>query len=123
MLGSDMDTLQNNYNTIIYNVEKAKERSGRENETVRIMAVTKTRGSEILLAAYRAGFRLFGENRVHEALEKFTDFKNDAELHIIGQLQSNKVKKAVSVSSCIQSVDRIKTASLIERFCTEFSKK
>ncbi len=117
-----MSGLKENYDQILENVEKAKQRAGRGLDTVRIMAVTKTRGIDVVQSAYDVGFKLFGENRIQEAVEKFTDFHDDVELHIIGHLQSNKVKKAVGVSSCIQSVDRLKIASMINKFCTEFSK-
>jgi len=117
-----MNNIKENYNFILENVEKAKKRSGRINDKVNIMAVTKTKGLDIVEAAYSAGFRLFGENRIQEAEEKFTDFHKDANLHIIGHLQSNKVKKAVGISSCIQSVDRLKIAKMIDKFCLEFSK-
>lgn len=117
-----MDNIKENYNFILKNVEKAKKRSGRIDDEVSIMAVTKTKGPDIVEAAYSAGFRLFGENRIQEAVEKFSDFHKDADLHIIGHLQSNKVKKAVGISSCIQSVDRLKIAKMIDKFCLEFSK-
>jgi len=117
-----MMELTDNYEAIRNNVENALKRAGRGSDDVRIMAVTKTRSLDIVQSAYDAGFRLFGENRIQEATEKFTDFHEDAELHIIGHLQSNKVKKAVEVSSCIQSVDRLKIAVMINKFCTEFSK-
>lgn len=117
-----MNRIKENYNHIFENVEKAKKRSGRTNEEIQIMAVTKTRSLDIIKSAYSAGFRLFGENRIQEAGEKFKDFNEDAELHIIGHLQSNKVKKAVEISTCIQSVDRLKIAKMINKFCSEFSK-
>lgn len=117
-----MTEIKENYDLIQKNVKNALKKSGRESDNVLIMAVTKTRSIDIVQSAYDAGFRLFGENRVQEANEKFTDFHEDAELHIIGHLQSNKVKKAVEVSSCIQSVDRLKIAVMINRFCTEISK-
>lgn len=117
-----MNNIKENYDHILENVEKAKVRSGRSNENVRIMAVTKTKSIDIVESAYSVGFRLFGENRIQEAAEKFSDFHKDAELHIIGHLQSNKVKKAVEISSCIQSVDRLKIANMINKFCLEFSK-
>ncbi len=117
-----MNKIKENYDHILVNVEKAKTRSGRSDENVRIMAVTKTKSIDIVEAAYSAGFRLFGENRIQEAGEKFSDFHKDSELHIIGHLQSNKVKRAVEISSCIQSVDRLKIANLINKSCIEFSK-
>ncbi len=117
-----MNELRENYNRIIENVEKAKQKTGRSSDNVQIMAVTKTRSIDIVRSAYDVGFRLFGENRIQEATEKFPDFHKDAELHIIGHLQSNKVKKAVDISSCIESVDRLKIAAMINKFCTETSK-
>lgn len=118
-----MSTLEENYDHILENIEKAKQRAGRVSDVVRVMAVTKTRGIDIVESAYKAGFRLFGENRIQEATEKFSDFHKDTELHIIGHLQSNKVKKAVEISSCVQSVDRLKIATMLNKFCSEFSKK
>ena len=117
-----MTEIKENYDHIIEKVESAKNKAGRISDKVHIMAVTKTKSIDIVESAYSAGFRLFGENRVQEASEKFSDFYKDAELHIIGQLQSNKVKKAVELSTCIQSVDRIKIARLINKYCEEFSK-
>lgn len=117
-----MIELTDNYAVIRKNVENALLSAGRESDDVRIMAVTKTRSLDIVQSAYDTGFRLFGENRIQEAVEKFTNFHEDAELHIIGHLQSNKVKKAVEVSSCIQSVDRLKIAAMINKSCAEFSK-
>jgi len=117
-----MNQIKENYENIISKVEEAKQRSGRENEKVHVMAVTKTKGFDVVNSAYEAGFRLFGENRVQEAGEKFSNFKSDAVLHIIGHLQSNKVRKAVELSSCIQSVDRLKIAGLINKYASELSK-
>ncbi|MCK5673344.1 MAG: YggS family pyridoxal phosphate-dependent enzyme [Spirochaetales bacterium] len=117
-----MNKIKENYDHILENVKKAQEKSGRKNDVVRVMAVTKTKSIDIVESAYSAGFRLFGENRIQEAGEKFSDFHKDAQLHIIGHLQSNKVKKAVEISSCIQSVDRLKIAKMIDKFCIEFSK-
>jgi PLP dependent protein len=117
-----MNNISDNYKKILENIESAKNRVGREQETVQVMAVTKTKDLEVAEAAYKAGFRLFGENRIQEAYEKFSNFHKDATLHIIGNLQSNKVKKAVEISSCIQSVDRLKIARQINKYCDEFSK-
>lgn len=81
------------------------------------MAVTKLKTADVVEEAYKAGLRLFGENRVQEAAEKFTGFHSDAELHIIGHLQTNKVKKAVEIASCVQSIDKLKTALELEKRC------
>jgi pyridoxal phosphate enzyme (YggS family) len=82
------------------------------------MAVSKFHPAESVLEAIRAGQRLFGENRVQEATEKFVRVKKiqpDVELHLIGSLQRNKVSKIIEIASCIQSVDRAELLAEIER--------
>ena len=87
-------------------VEHAAKACGREAGDIRIMAVSKTQSLEAMRAAYDAGLRLFGESRVAEAAEKLSGgFPLDAEIHMIGHLQSNKVAKALRLFHCIQSVD------------------
>ncbi|GHT81655.1 YggS family pyridoxal phosphate enzyme [Spirochaetia bacterium] len=84
-------------------------RSGRKADEVRLMAVSKFHSRDAVEAAWNAGVRLFGESRVREAAEKFEDIKEDRpgmELHMIGTLQRNKAKAAVSLFDCVQSVDR-----------------
>lgn len=82
-----------------------------------IIAVTKYFGSDKLIEAYNAGLRNFGENRVTDALEKFSELpdeiKQNSRFHLIGHLQSNKVKKAVGNFDLIQSVDSLKLAQAI----------
>ncbi|MDL2228750.1 YggS family pyridoxal phosphate-dependent enzyme [Treponema sp. OttesenSCG-928-L16] len=90
-------------------IENACIRSGRSPESVRLMGVTKFHGLPVVEEAWKGGIRLFGENRVQEALEKFPSFlekQPEAELHMIGSLQRNKVKKAVPLFGCVESVDR-----------------
>ncbi|GMO42778.1 MAG: YggS family pyridoxal phosphate-dependent enzyme [Termitinemataceae bacterium] len=84
-------------------------RVGRKRSDVRLMAVSKFHPQSAAEEAFKAGLTLFGESRVKEASEKFENFANgraDIELHMIGTLQRNKAKLAVSVFDCIQSVDR-----------------
>ena len=82
-----------------------------------IIAVTKYFGEEKLVEAYQDGLRDFGENRVQDALEKFSslddEIKKNSRFHLIGHLQSNKVKKAVGNFYLIQSVDSLKLAKAI----------
>ncbi len=82
-----------------------------------IVAVTKYFGVEKLVEAYDAGLRDFAENRVQDALEKFEnlpeEIKRNSRFHLIGHLQSNKVKKAVGKFYLIQSVDSLKLAQAI----------
>lgn len=93
-------------------VARAAEVAGRDPGDVTIVGVTKTVDREAVDEAYRLGMRVFGENRVQDARVKFaTQLPDDAELHMIGSLQSNKAKVAAELFDVIQSVDR---ASLVE---------
>lgn len=86
-------------------------------EKVRLVAVTKTFPVEKIVEAYNAGLRIFGENRVQEALEKIEKLKEykDISWHLIGHLQSNKVKKC-NAFSLIQSIDSLKLLDEILKF-------
>jgi pyridoxal phosphate enzyme (YggS family) len=93
---------------------RACARSGRRPEDIRLMGVSKFHEVARVEEAWRAGLRLFGENRVQEAAAKFAVFKGDhpeTELHLIGSLQRNKAKTAVSLFDCVQSVDRDELAA------------
>ena len=73
----------------------------------RLMAVSKTRTVDEIMAVYDAGVRLFGENHVQEIVAKFQTKPADLELHMIGHLQSNKVNKVVPLVDMIESVDSL----------------
>ena len=80
------------------------------------MAVSKTVAQEGIREAIAAGQRLFGENRVQEAQAKYPELKSefgDLELHLIGPLQTNKVKDAVALFDVIQTLDRTKLADAL----------
>ena len=81
--------------------------------SVKLVAVSKTKPPEDILEAYTAGQRLFGENRVQEFLRKKDLLPNDIEWHLIGHLQTNKVRSVVPFVSMIQSVDSMKLLSVI----------
>ena len=85
-------------------------RSGRRPEDITLLAVTKTLPVETLQAAYQAGLRIFGENRVQEALEKIGILPNDISWHLIGRLQTNKINKIMGKFSLIHSVDSLELA-------------
>jgi PLP dependent protein len=89
--------------------------------SVRLIAVSKTRSAAEIRAAYAAGQRDFGENRVQEAMEKQAQLSDlsDITWHLIGQLQSNKVKKAVETFDWIHSIDSLKLADRINRISQE----
>ncbi len=94
-------------------IAAALEKSGRKGARVDLMAVSKTHPAERVRAALAAGHSLFGENRVQEAKAKWPALKAEfpgARLHLIGPLQSNKVRDAVALFDLIETVDRPKLA-------------
>ena len=114
-----------NLDNIKKQIKDAEKSSGRKEGSVKLMAVSKFHPGDAVIQAINAGQFLFGENRVQEAAAKFPpifeQYKN-VELHMIGQLQSNKVKHAVQIASCIESVDRIDLLKEIEKQCAKIEK-
>ena len=86
------------------------------NSDVVLVAVSKNHTYDSVMEAYEEGARVFGENRVQEAMHKFADKKSDMKIYLIGQLQSNKVRKAVAFFDRIESVDSI---ALLEKINKE----
>lgn len=93
--------------------------------TVRLIAVTKQVSVDAMREAYAAGIRDFGESRTQEAEAKIDQLKDLADLnwHLIGHLQSNKVKKALELFQWIHSCDNLKLAQRLNRLATELSLK
>ena len=94
----------NKYNEIIEILKKTKKKS-------QIIAISKNHPQESVLTALEHGVRTFGENRVIEAKNKFTNLKekyDNIELHLTGPLQSNKVKLAINIFDVFHTIDREK---------------
>lgn len=99
-------------------IAAAVQAAGRSAGDVVLVAVSKTQGAEDILPVIQAGQRLFGENRVQEAQGKWPDLKAahpDLRLHLIGPLQTNKVKDAVALFDVIETVDRPKLARVLAK--------
>ena len=96
-------------------IERACARAGRSPSEVTLVGASKRQPLERLAAAHAAGLRVFGENRVQEAETKKPALAPEIEWHLIGPLQSNKVRRAVELFDVIQSVDRLKIARAIGR--------
>lgn len=97
-------------------VANIKEIESRINEKgVTLVAVSKTKPVEMLMEAYEAGFRRFGENYVQELTDKYDTMPKDIEWHFIGHLQSNKVKYIAPFVSLIHSVDSFKLLQEINK--------
>lgn len=96
-------------------IAEAARRAERNPHEIALMAVTKTQPVEKILAAYEAGIRCFGENRVQEFATKRKQLPalKDADFALVGQLQSNKVNKAIELFSAIHSVDSLRLAERI----------
>ena len=94
----------------------------KKNKDIKIIAVSKRQPLERIISALDVGHREFGENQVQESLKKWPELKkkyNNVELHLIGPLQSNKVKDAIKIFDVIQTVDSIKLAEKINNICTK----
>jgi pyridoxal phosphate enzyme (YggS family) len=91
-------------------------------ESVVIVAASKTRTVEEIQEAISAGINVIGENYVQEAEEKFKVLKGKVKFYCIGQLQTNKVKKAVKIFDMIQTVDSLKIAKEIDKRCKSIDK-
>ena len=108
-------------------IAAACERAGRHPTEVTLVAVTKTVPPEAIQAAFAAGIRCFGENRVQEAAVKISpDLFGESEAapqwHLVGHLQTNKVKKALELFHVIQSVDSLHLAETIQRHADALQK-
>ncbi len=100
-------------------------RSGHKPETITLMAVTKTFPPEQIRAAYDAGLRVFGENRLQEFAGKVEALRDlhDAEWHMIGHVQSNKAAKVVEVFAHVDSLDSVRLARKLNAAALEIGKK
>ena len=84
-------------------------------ESVRLVAVSKTQAVETILEAYDAGHRIFGENKVQELISKYEQLPKDIEWHMIGHLQTNKVKFVAPFVHLIHGVDSLKLLKVINQ--------
>lgn len=99
--------------SIADNINNLKNETGHSN--VKLIAVSKTKPVEVLQEAYNAGQRVFGENNVQELVEKQGQLPKDIEWHLIGHLQTNKVKYIASFINLIHSVDSLKLLQEIDK--------
>ena len=113
-----MDQIAANLAAVRARIEGASRVAGRPADAVTLVAVSKTHPAGSVHAALQAGQRIFGENRVQEAIAKFPGLRGefpDLTLHLIGPLQTNKVKDAVAHCDVIETVDRPRLAEALAR--------
>ena len=104
-----------NYAEVKSRMEAACVRAGRDPKEVTLIAVSKTKPVSMLMEAYEAGARTFGENKVQEITEKFPQMPEDTKFHRIGHLQTNKVGQVIEKAVLIHSVDSVHLAEKIEK--------
>ena len=104
-------------NQIRSRIAETAAKAGRDPRTVRLVAVSKTRPPEDVVAACRAGQVIFGENYVQELTAKAAEVAEPLEWHFIGHLQGNKVKYLAGLVTLVHSVDRLSLAEEISRQC------
>ena len=114
-----MALIHDNIENVKSKIASALARSGRNAEEVELIAVSKTFPAEIIHEAVDAGLRLFGENKVQELLTKQPLLPSNLRWHLIGHLQSNKIRKILPVADVIQSVNSLALAQDINRIGTE----
>jgi len=98
---------------ILGRIAAAAKAAGRDPADVTLVAVSKTQPWEAVEPVLRAGQRVFGENRVQEAEERWSDRRDGLELHLIGPLQTNKTRDAVALFDVIETLDRPKLAKVL----------
>src|SRR5580700_7152896 len=118
-------SIPENIASIRERIDSAARRAGRRSEDIALMAVSKTFPAEDIRAAYEAGLRLFGENRVQEFTGKIDALRDlrDAEWHLIGHLQTNKATKAVELFAAVDSVDSLRLAQKLNASAQQLGKK
>ena len=107
--------LRENLQEVEERIQEACRRAGRDRSEVTLVAVSKTKPVSMLKEAYDLGVRVFGENKVQEIREKYEALPKDIEWHMIGHLQTNKVKYIADKVSLIHSVDSLRLAETIEK--------
>ena len=105
-------------------IAEAAERSGRDANSITLVAVSKTVAVELVKIAYNLGVTHFGENRVQDALPKIAEFRpRGVYWHMIGHVQSNKANKVVAAFDSVQSVDSLHLAQALQRHAGEEGKR
>jgi hypothetical protein len=110
-------SIESNLHEVKGRLAKAAERVGRSTDEITLIAVTKTVPPQLIQEAFHAGARYFGENRLQEAkgkIPQLAELQPRPAWHMIGHLQTNKVKAAVEIFDLIESVDSVRLAELLD---------
>ena len=119
-----MHFIEKNLNIIKERIERTSNKFDRDPNDIKLIVITKKFDKESIKPLIDCGQVLFGENKVQEAKNKWSEvisMNKNIKLHMVGGLQSNKIKDALSIFSCIHSVDRIKILEHINKYLNEDS--
>jgi len=114
--------IADNISAVFEDIERAAARSGREPGEVTVVAISKTRTADEIGEAIGCGISHIGENRVQEAARKIPEVGKQAVWHLVGHLQSNKIKRAAGLFDWIQSIDSMRMADLLALAAREADK-
>ena len=115
-----------NINLIKEKINNKTDESVNKEKKIKIIAISKRQPIERIINALDNGHKIFGENQVQESIKKWPDLKKkykNIELHLVGSLQSNKAKEAISLFDVIQTVDREKIAKTLKKEEEKLQKK
>jgi len=115
-----VEIIKKNLEIINEKIKNAALKVNRNPEEIKLVAVTKTATIEQIKKAISTGIKIIGENKVQEAKEKYQILSTDIEWHLVGHLQTNKVKYAIEIFDLIHSVDSIKLAKEIDKRSLQF---
>jgi len=117
-----MGTVKDNLETTNKKIKETALKVNRDPQEIKLVAVTKTATLEQIKEAINEGVKIIGENKVQEAKKKYQVLTTEVKWHLIGHLQTNKVKYAVEIFDLIHSVDSIKLAKEIDKRSVQFKK-
>lgn len=120
---NEFDYVKEQLGAVKEKISAFEKAAGRKSGDVRLIAVSKTFPAAAVKSAFEAGQLMFGENKVQELEEKVPVLPQEIEWHLIGHLQSNKALKAVTLASCIHSVDSVKLLNRLDRLAGENNRK
>lgn len=107
--------IKKNIENVLKEIKESEKRSGLKEGSANLIAVSKTKPITLIKEAYDVGIRDFGENKVQELCDKYDKLPSDIRWHLIGHLQTNKVKYVVDKAYLIHSVDSLKLAKQISK--------
>jgi pyridoxal phosphate enzyme (YggS family) len=119
-----ISSIRERYQRVLAQIAETAAGSGRAAEAVRVVVVSKLQPPEVIRAAIVAGVSIFGENYAEEAVEKIAALKETAvEWHMIGHVQSRKADLVATHFTMLHSLDSLKLAGRLDRFCGELQRR